>query len=132
MDTVGNLLTSIRNANAKFKDRVDVPHSKLKSEIARLLKEEGFIQNFKVVTGEKTKKQMLRLFLKYSPEKERVIKGLQRVSKPGLRIYRSYKDIPRVRGGGFPITILSTSHGVLTDKQAKEKKVGGEVLCQIW
>jgi len=132
MDTVGNLLTSIRNANAKFKDRVDVPHSNLKSEIARILKEEGFIQNFKTVDGEKTKKSTLRLFLKYSPEKERVIKGIQRVSKPGLRIYRSHKTIPRVRGGGFPVTILSTSAGVLTDKQAKEKKVGGEVLCQVW
>ncbi len=132
MDTIGNLLTSIRNANAKFKDRVDVPSSKLKSEIARILKEEGFIQNFKIVTDETTKKTVLRLFLKYSPEKERVIKGIQRVSKPGLRIYRSHTKIPKVRGGGFPVTILSTSQGVLTDKQAREKLVGGEVLCQVW
>jgi len=132
MDTVGDFLTSIRNANAKFKDRVDIPHSKLKAEIARILKDEGFIANYKTVESEDKKKETLRVFLKYSPEREKVIRGLKRVSKPGLRKYSSHSDIPRPRGGGFAVTILSTSKGVLTAKQAQEAKVGGEVLCQVW
>ena len=131
MDTVGDFLTNIRNANAKFKDRVDVPHSKLKAEIARILKDEGFIANFKEVPGERNK-STLRVFLKYSNEKEQVIRGIRRVSRPGLRQYRSHTKIPPVRGGGFAVTILSTSKGILTDRQAKEAKVGGEVLCQVW
>ncbi len=131
MDTIGNLLTSIRNANAKQKDRVDVPLSNLKKEMARILKEEGFIANFKTLFDANRKKGTLRIFLKYSPAKEAVIRGLKRVSKPGLRIYRSYDNLPRARAG-FAVTILSTSQGLMTDKQAKKRKVGGEVLCQVW
>lgn len=131
MDPVSDLLTRIRNASAKQHDRVDVPLSKLKTEIARLLKDEGFIANYKTITDEKNKHGVLRVFLKYSPEKEAVIRGIRRVSRPGLRIYRSYQEIPRARGG-FAVTILSTSKGVLTDRQAKEQKVGGEILCQVW
>ncbi|MFC1678898.1 30S ribosomal protein S8 [Elusimicrobiota bacterium] len=131
MDNIGNLLTSIRNANAKLKDRVDVPMSEMKLGIVRILKDEGFIANYKALAGE-NKRSLLRVFLKYSPTKERVIRGLSRVSRPGLRIYRSYRDIPRPRGGGFAVAILSTSKGLLTDKQAREKKVGGEVVCQVW
>ena len=130
MDPIADLLTRIRNANVKFKDRVDVPHSNLKLEIVRILKEEGFIANYKSIYTE-GKRGSIRVFLKYSPEKELVIRGIKRVSKQGLRIYRSYRDIPRVRSG-FGVTILSTPSGLLTDKQAKEKKVGGEVLCQVW
>jgi len=131
MDHIADLLTRIRNANLRQKDRVDVPHAKLKLEIVRILKEEGFIANYKTLFTNGNKRGTIRVFLKYSPEKEAVIRGITRVSKPGLRIYRSYKEIPRVRGG-FAVTILSTPHGVLTDKQAKEKKAGGEILCQVW
>lgn len=131
MDQIADLLTRIRNANLRQKDRVDVPHSKIKLEIVRILKDEGFIANYKTLLTNGNKRGTIRVFLKFSPEKEAVIRGIQRVSKPGLRVYRSYLDIPRVRGG-FAVTILSTSQGVLTNKQAKEKKVGGEVLCQVW
>ncbi|MDD5629914.1 MAG: 30S ribosomal protein S8 [Elusimicrobia bacterium] len=131
MDQLSDLLTRIRNANLRQKDRVDVPHGKLKLEVVRILKEEGFIANYKTFFANGNKRGTIRVFLKYSPEKEAVIKGIQRVSKPGLRIYRSYREIPRVRGG-FAVTVLSTPQGVLTDKQAKERKVGGEILCRVW
>jgi small subunit ribosomal protein S8 len=131
MDQLSDLLTRIRNANLRQKDRVDVPHGKLKLEVVRILKEEGFVANYKTFFANGNKRGTIRVFLKFSPEKEAVIRGIQRVSKPGLRIYRSYREIPRVRGG-FAVTILSTPQGVLTGKQAKEKKVGGEILCQVW
>ena len=131
MDNIADLLTRIRNANLRQKDRVDVPHSKLKLEVVRILKEEGFIANYKTLFANGNKRGTIRVFLKFSPDKEAVIRGIQRVSKPSLRIYRSYREIPRVRGG-FAVTILSTPQGVCTDKQAKEKKVGGEILCQVW
>lgn len=131
MDPIADLLNRIRNANARLKDRVDVPFSKLKLEVVRLLKEEGFIANFKSLYNNGSKHGTIRVFLKYSPTKEPVIRGIRRVSKPGLRIYRSYQEIPRARGG-FAVTFLSTSSGVLTHAQAKAKKVGGEVLCQVW
>lgn len=130
MDPIADLLTRIRNANVKFKDRVDVPLSKVKLELARILKDEGFIANYKTFQTE-TKLGMLRVFLKYSPEKQAVIRGLRRISRPGLRIYRSYGEMPRARAG-FAVTILSTSKGMMTDRQAREQKVGGEVLCQVW
>ena len=131
MDQLSDLLTRIRNASLRQKDRVDVPHGKLKLEVVRILKEEGFVANYKTFFANGNKRGTIRVFLKFSPEKEAVIRGIQRVSKPGLRIYRSYREIPRVRGG-FAVTILSTPQGVLTDKQAKEKKVGGEILCHVW
>ena len=131
MDPIADLLTRIRNSNMRLKDRVDVPYSKLKLEVVRLLKEEGFIANFKSLYNQGGKSGTIRVFLKYSPAKEAVIRGIKRVSKPGLRVYRSYREIPRVRSG-FAVTIMSTPGGVLTDKQAKEKKVGGEILCQVW
>jgi len=130
MDNIGNFITSIRNANVRMKDRVDVPLSNLKVEIARILKDEGFIANYKALVAE-TKRPMLRVFLKYSPEKELVIRGIKRVSKPGLRVYRGYEDIPKSRGG-FSVTILSTPKGVMTDRQARQSKLGGEILCQVW
>jgi len=131
MDPIADLLTRIRNANARQKDRVDIPLSKIKLEIVRLLKDEGFIANFKTLYINGSKRGTIRVFLKYSPAKESVIKDIVRISRPGLRIYRPYTDIPRARGG-FAVTVLSTSKGVMTGKQAKEKKVGGEVLCQVW
>ncbi|HAZ07319.1 MAG TPA: 30S ribosomal protein S8 [Elusimicrobia bacterium] len=131
MDPISDLLTRIRNSNVRQQDRVDVPMSKMKLEVVRVLKDEGFIANYKSLYNGNNKRGTIRIFLKYSPAKECVIRGIQRVSKPGLRVYRSYQDIPRVRGG-FAVTILSTSRGVMTDRQAKEKKVGGEILCQVW
>jgi small subunit ribosomal protein S8 len=95
------------------------------------LKEEGFIANFKTLYNGTNKQGTIRVFLKYSPTKEAVIRGIQRVSKPGLRIYRPHDEIPKSRGG-FSVTIMSTSQGVMTDAMAKEKKAGGEVLCQVW
>ena len=130
MDPISDLLTRIRNANAKMKDRVDVPHSNLKLEVVRLLKEEGFVANYKSLYNE-GRRGSIRVFLKYSPEKELVIHSIKRVSKPGLRIYRGYREIPQVRGA-FGVTILSTPQGLMTDRQAREKKVGGEILCQVW
>ncbi|MBI3298020.1 MAG: 30S ribosomal protein S8 [Elusimicrobia bacterium] len=131
MDTIGNFLTSIRNANMRQKERVDVPLSNLKVEISRILKDEGFITNYKALVGETSKRAMLRVFLKYSAEKEQVIRGIKRVSKPGLRVYRGYEDIPKGRGG-FSVTILSTPKGVMTDRQARSQRLGGEILCQVW
>ena len=130
MDTIADFLTRIRNANMKLKEMVDIPTSSLKAELARILKEEGFIANYKVLYNE-GRQGTLRVTLKYSQEKEPVLKGLRRVSRPGLRSYKSYKDIPKVRAA-FGVNILSTSQGVMTDRQAKVKKVGGEVLCQVW
>jgi len=130
MDPISDLLTRIRNANAKMKDRVDVPFSTIKVEVVRILKEEGFIANYKSLYNE-GRRGSIRVFLKYSPEKELVIRGIKRISKPGLRMYRGYREIPKVRGA-FGVTILSTPQGLLTDRQAREKKVGGEILCQVW
>ncbi|HVA67585.1 MAG TPA: 30S ribosomal protein S8 [Elusimicrobiota bacterium] len=131
MDTIADLLTSIRNAGARFKDRVDVPSSKVKMEIVRILKDEGFIANFKPIYAADTKRGTIRIFLKYSPAKEPVIRGLRRISKPGCRVYRSCSDRLIERGGSV-MTIFSTSRGIMTQKEARTKKVGGEVLCQVW
>jgi len=131
MDPISDLLTRIRNSNVRQHDRVDVPMSKMKLEVIRVLKDEGFIANYKSLYNGNNKRGTIRVFLKYSATKECVIRGIKRVSKPGLRVYESYKNIPRVRGG-FAVTILSTSQGIMTDRQAKEKKVGGEILCQVW
>ncbi len=131
MDPIADLLTRIRNANMRAIDRVDIPMSRIKLDIVKVFKEEGFIANFKALYPAGMKRGLIRVFLKYSPTKEPVIRNLKRVSRPGLRIYRSYRNIPKPREG-FAVTLLSTSAGILTDKQAREKKVGGEVLCQIW
>jgi small subunit ribosomal protein S8 len=130
MDPIADLLTRIRNANMKLKEKCDIPTSKMKEGIARILKDEGFISNYKVLYNE-GRQGTLRVTLKYSPTKEPVLKGLKRVSKPGLRVYRGYEDMPRIRAG-LGVNILSTSKGLLTDRLAKEGKVGGEVLCQVW
>jgi small subunit ribosomal protein S8 len=130
MDPIADLLTRIRNANMKLKEKVDIPTSKMKENIARILKDEGFISNYKVLYNE-GRQGTLRVTLKYSPTKEPVLKGLKRVSKPGLRVYRGYEDMPRIRAG-LGVNILSTSKGLLTDRQAKDQQVGGEVLCQVW
>ncbi len=130
MDTIADMLTAIRNANARALREVRVPHSNIKAEIARILKEEGFIEDYRV---EGEKKRDLVIIMKYKGKrgKDPVIEGLERVSKPGRRIYVGVDEIPRVRSG-LGIAILSTPLGVLTGKQARQKRVGGELLCKVW
>ena len=129
-DTVADMLTRIRNASkAKF-DTVDIPASRLKASVAKLFKREGFIKDFKVISSENNKKT-LRVFLRYDKKNQPIITGLKRVSKPSLRIYADKDSIPSVRSG-LGQAIISTSKGVLTDREARELNVGGEVLCFIW
>jgi len=128
-DPVADMIARIRNGVRAKLPRVDVPSSKLKVEIARILKDEGYIGNFKVT--EDDKQGVLRIFLKYGPGMERVITDLQRVSRPGCRIYCGKDQIPRVYGG-LGINILSTSRGVMTGKTAAREGVGGEILCNVW
>ncbi len=128
-DPVANMLTKIRNANTAKFEKVDILTSKLKLEITKILKNEGYIKNFKKVVQDE--KNLLRIFLKYDDETKPVIHGIQRVSKPGRRVYRGYKDMPRVYNG-YGTVIVSTSIGVTTGKKATEKKIGGEVICSVW
>lgn len=128
-DPVADLLTRIRNGVRAKLTKVDVPRSKLKVEIARILKDEGYITNFKL--SEDDKQGNLRVFLKYGPGMERVITDLQRVSRPGCRIYCGKDQIPRVYGG-LGINIISTSRGLMTGKAAAREGVGGEILCNVW
>ena len=127
-DPIANMLTPIRNGARAKKEKVDIPHSKILVEIAELLKQEGYIDNYRVIKD--TKQGALRVYLKYITKKS-VIINLKRVSRPGLRVYAGVKEIPRVlRGKGT--AILTTSKGLMTDTQAREAKMGGEVLCYIW
>jgi small subunit ribosomal protein S8 len=128
-DPVADMITRIRNGVRAKVPRVDIPHSKLKAEIARILKDEGYIGNFKVM--EDQKQGVLRVFLKYGPGMERVITDLQRVSRPGCRIYCGKGEIPRVYGG-LGINILSTSRGLMTGRSAAREGVGGEILVNVW
>ncbi len=128
-DPIADMLTRIRNGVRAKLRKVDVPASRLKSEIARILKNEGYISNFKML--EDAPQGSIRVFLKYGPGWEKVITDLQRVSRPGCRIYCGKTEIPRVYGG-LGINILSTSHGVMTGRQAAHTGVGGEILCNVW
>lgn len=128
-DPIADMLTRIRNANQALHEEVDIPSSKLKVEIARILKREGFIKGYKVI--EEGPQGTLRIFLKYGPGNERVINKLARASKPGRRLYTRSKRIPRVKSG-LGMAILSTSKGIMTDAEAKAAGVGGEILCYVW
>ena len=128
-DPVADLLTRIRNALQARHQKMDVPSSKLKLEIARILKEEGFIANFKPVEEEGF--PVLRVYLKYGPDNDPVISNLARVSRPGCRVYVGRNEIPRVLGG-LGINILTTPRGVMTGRQARKEGVGGEILCEVW
>jgi small subunit ribosomal protein S8 len=128
-DPVADMLTRLRNANSAHHDTVSMPHSKLKSHIAEILKEEGYIADWKV--SDARVGQTLTLSLKFGPDRERSISGIKRVSKPGLRVYAKSTEIPTVMGG-LGVAILSTSSGLLTDRQADQKGVGGEVLAYVW
>ena len=128
-DPIADMLTRIRNANAMRYTEVSVPASKLKEELARILKEEGFIEDYKTV--KKDVQGTIVLTLKYGKNKERVITGLKRISKPGLRVYVKSDEVPKVLNG-LGIAIISTSKGIMTDKQARNENLGGEVLAYIW
>ena len=128
-DPIADMLTRIRNANSAKHATVDVPASKLKKAIAQILLEEGYIKSYEVVEGDT--QGIIRITLKYLPSKEKVITGLRRVSKPGLRVYAGAEELPQVLRG-LGIAIISTSKGVMTDKKARQAHVGGEVLAFVW
>ena len=128
-DVIADMLTRIRNANDAKHESVDIPASNLKKAIAQILLEEGYIKNYQIV--EDGKQGIIRIALKYAPGKQKVIHGLRRVSKPGLRIYTNCEDMPRVMNG-LGIAIVSTSKGIMTDKSARAANVGGEVLAFVW
>ena len=134
-DPISDMLTRVRNAVTAKHTRVDVPASKLKAEIARILADEGYIHGFKMVEEPVVRggiaKPVIRVFLKYGPRGERVISGIERISRPGRRVYFGSKEVPRVMGG-LGTTILTTSRGVMTGKEAAKAGVGGEVLCNVW
>jgi small subunit ribosomal protein S8 len=130
-DPIADMLTRIRNGVRARLPKIDVPASKLKGEIARILKNEGYIANFRVVEDADSGQGAIRIFLKYGPGWERVITEVQRVSRPGCRIYCGKGEIPRVYGG-LGINILSTSRGVMTGREAAKTGVGGEILCNVW
>jgi small subunit ribosomal protein S8 len=128
-DPIADMLTRVRNALRAKHQKVDVPASKLKMEIARILKEEGYIINFKL--AEDGAQKSIRLYLKYTPANEPAIASIQRVSRPGCRVYVGSTDIPRVLGG-LGVNILTTPRGVMTGRDARKEGVGGELLCQVW
>ena len=128
-DSIADMLTRIRNANAMKYKEVSMPVSKVKTEIAKILKEEGFIEDYKVSKDGNFGK--LVLTLKYTNKKERVITGLKRISKPGLRVYAKNNEVPKVLNG-FGIAIVSTSRGIMTDKEARKQNLGGEIMAYIW
>jgi len=129
-DPIADMLSRIRNGIQAHHDRVEIPASKLKVEIARILKSEGFIRNYALVDKDKIQ-ATLRVDLKYSPDGEPVIHGIERISRPGRRVYRNKQEIPRVLGG-LGLAIVSTSKGVLAGHEAAKNGIGGEVLCQVW
>ena len=128
-DPIADMLTRVRNAINARHPKVDVPASKLKTEIARILKEEGYIANYKV--AEEGVKKVIKIYLKYAPDNSPVITKIERVSRPGCRNYTGKSDIPRVQGG-LGISILTTARGVMTGRTARKEGVGGEVLCKVW
>ena len=130
-DPIADMLTRIRNANLAYHELVDLPVSKIKVGIAKILKEEGYVRNFKVINDPKKPFPVLRLFLQYGPSRERVMQGIKRISKPGRRIYMGAGDLPKVMGG-LGIAVVSTSRGLLTDAEARKLGLGGEVLCFVW
>jgi small subunit ribosomal protein S8 len=128
-DPIADMLTRVRNANSAYHETVSMPHSKIKTHIAEILQQEGYIASWKTEDGEKGK--VLTIDLKYGPNRERSIAGVRRVSKPGLRVYAKAGNLPKVLGG-LGVAIISTSSGLLTDRQANKKGVGGEVLAYVY
>ena len=128
-DPIADMLTRIRNAGGALFDKVDIPASRMKISLAKILKEEGFIKNYKVIKD--NRQGILRVYLKYTNQQQPLIQGIRRVSKPGCRVYTGHSELPKVQGG-LGVAVISTSQGVVTDRQARKLVVGGEVLCEIW
>ena len=128
-DPIADMLTRIRNASHARHDSVDIPASRLKKELARVLKDEGFVRDVRIL--KEGSFETIRVYLKYGAHKSETIAGIRRISKPGRRVYATKDQIPRVLGG-FGIAVLSTSRGVMTDRQARKERVGGEVICYVW
>jgi small subunit ribosomal protein S8 len=130
-DPIADMLTRLRNANVAHHDVVKMPSSKLKEALAAILLREGYIAGFHVVSDETRPGKFLEVAMKYSPDRTRTISGLRRVSKPGLRVYTGADKLPRVLGG-LGVAVLSTSQGLMTDREARRRRMGGEVLCYVW
>ena len=128
-DPIADFLTRIRNANTVYHDKVEAPASRVKKAIANILKEEGFVKDCEFIDD--GKQGIIRVYLRYGANKERVITGLKRISKPGLRVYARKDDVPKVLSG-LGIAIISTSRGIMTDKKARKEGLGGEVICYVW
>ncbi|MDR3271518.1 MAG: 30S ribosomal protein S8 [Peptococcaceae bacterium] len=128
-DPIADFLTRIRNAGMVYHDKVEVPASRVKKDLAELLKNEGYIKDVEYVAD--NKQGIIRMYLKYGPNRERVISGLKRISRPGLRVYTKRDEIPKVLGG-LGVAVISTSQGIMSDKQARKLGLGGEVICYIW
>jgi small subunit ribosomal protein S8 len=128
-DPIGDFLNRIRNAQKARFDKVDIPASRIKANLARILKEEGYIKNYKFIRDDK--QGILRVHLKYGESREGALAGAKRVSRPGRRVYVGHEEIPRILNG-MGVSIVSTSRGVMTDRQARKERVGGEVLCSLW
>jgi small subunit ribosomal protein S8 len=130
-DPIADMLTRIRNANASMKDEVVMPASKQKVALADILKREGYISDYATIDNPNGPGKSLKIGLKYSDDRKRTISGIKRVSTPGLRVYRAATEVPRVLGG-LGVAVLSTSHGLMTDREARQRNVGGEVMCFVW
>jgi small subunit ribosomal protein S8 len=130
-DPIADMLTRIRNANVAMRDEVLMPASKLKESLATVLQKEGYIEGFSIAPNEGRPGSTMTITMKYSPERERVISGVKRVSKPGLRVYSQADTVPRVLGG-LGVAVLSTSQGLMSDREARKRRMGGEVLCYVW
>jgi len=130
-DPIADMLTRVRNANIAFHDQVRMPSSKLKEALARILEREGYIDGWQVEDDPSKPGKRLTIRMKYTQDRQRTISGLRRVSRPGLRVYTKADAVPRVLGG-MGIAVLSTNQGLMTDREARERRVGGEVLCQVW
>ena len=130
-DLIADMLTRIRNANASMKDEVVMPASKQKVALADILKREGYISDYSTIDNPNGPGKSLKIGLKYSDDRKRTISGIKRVSTPGLRVYRAATEVPRVLGG-LGVAVLSTSHGLMTDREARQRNVGGEVMCFVW
>ena len=130
-DPIADMLTRIRNANTAMHDEVRMPSSKQKVALAEVLQKEGYIVSYETAPSPKGVGEVLTIKMKYSPDRDRTISGIKRISSPGLRVYRNATSVPRVLGG-LGVAVLSTSQGLMTDREARKRKVGGEVLCYVW
>jgi small subunit ribosomal protein S8 len=128
-DPIADFLTRLRNAVQAGKDRCDVPASKLKLELSKIFQEEGFVRTFKVL--EEGQQGLIRLYLRYAADGEPAIHGVERISRPGLRVYRGVDELPKVRSG-IGVAVISTSKGLMTDARARENRLGGEIMCRVW